>query len=124
MKAISTSMVAAILAAGFIAGPAGAQEKKAEAGSAKFTEVASDAKFHVFIVSYKPGDVRPAESSRNHRVSRALKGGMLERQYADGKTERREWKTGETHILQPGPTAYATKNVGTTDVELYTVELK
>ena len=45
------------------------------------------------------------------------------RTYADGKTEKVEWKTGEVRIQ--GPTGqYTTKNVGKSDIALYVVVLK
>jgi hypothetical protein len=54
---------------------------------------------------------------------RALKGGTLMRTYADGKTEKVQWKTGEVKWLGPDP-VFATKNVGKTEIVLYVVELK
>jgi hypothetical protein len=57
------------------------------------------------------------------RVVRALKGGTLMRTYADGKTEKVQWKTGEVKWLGPDP-VFATKNVGKTEIVLYVVEVK
>lgn len=54
------------------------------------------------------------------RVVRALKGGTVLRTYADGKTEKSEWKTGEVQIQEPGP-QYTARNVGKTEVVLYVV---
>lgn len=52
-----------------------------------------------------------------------LKGGTVLRTYADGKTEKSEWKTGEVQIQEPGP-QYTARNVGKTEVVLYVVRLK
>ena len=57
------------------------------------------------------------------RVVRVLKGGTVLRTYADGKTEKSEWKTGEVQIQEPGP-QYTARNVGKTEVVLYVVRLK
>ena len=52
-----------------------------------------------------------------------MKGGTLLLTYADGKTEKRERKTGQVYILESSP-PFSVKNVGKTDVVLYTVILK
>ncbi len=54
---------------------------------------------------------------------RALKGGTLERIYADGKKEKVLWQTGEVRQVDPGP-AYTTKNIGKGELHLYVVQLK
>jgi hypothetical protein len=54
---------------------------------------------------------------------RALKGGTLQRTYADGKKEQVVYKTGDVRINEPGP-AYTTKNIGKSEVKLYVVRLK
>ena len=45
------------------------------------------------------------------------------RTYADGKTEKVEYKTGEVRINAPSG-QFTTKNVGKSEVELYVVVLK
>jgi hypothetical protein len=57
------------------------------------------------------------------RIVRGLKGGMLERTYADGTKELMAWKSGEVKQVNPGP-AYTTKNIGKSELQLYVVELK
>jgi len=52
-----------------------------------------------------------------------LKGGTLQRSYADGKKETVVWKTGEVRWTAPSP-AYTVKNIGKTDILLYIVQLK
>jgi hypothetical protein len=79
-------------------------------------------KVKAFEVRYKPGE-EGANVKRPARVVRALKGGTLMRTYADGKTEKVQWKTGEVKWLGPDP-VFATKNVGKTEIVLYVVEVK
>ena len=117
-------LVAAFMLAGVTANPAMAQEKakaaKAEKGKVAMTELAENDKARAFEVRYKPGDENPTIPSSSHRVVRALNGGTLMRTYADGKTEKVEWKTGETRIVGPAP-QYTTKNVGKSEIVLYVV---
>jgi hypothetical protein len=94
----------------------------AEAGKTTRTNLAEDDKVQVFEIRQKPGDVNTPSTSST-RVIRALKGGSLLRTYADGKTEKADWKTGEVQIQQPGP-QYTVTNVGKSEVVLYVVRLK
>jgi len=94
----------------------------ADAGKAVRTILAEDDKFQVFEIRQKPGDVNVALTSGT-RVIRALNGGALLRTYADGKTEKSDWKTGEVQIQGPGP-EYTVTNVGDTEVVLYVVRPK
>ncbi|MBV8468035.1 MAG: hypothetical protein JO218_18990 [Burkholderiales bacterium] len=83
-------------------------------------------KVQVRETSWKPGDVRPSEAVAN-RVVRVMKGGTLLREYPDGKTQEVRFQTGEVRWLDSSTgatTAYSIKNVGTTEVVLYTVILK
>jgi hypothetical protein len=52
-----------------------------------------------------------------------VKGGTLQRIFPDGKTDASEWKTDEVRMAGATP-PYITKNVGSTDIVLYTVRLK
>lgn len=94
----------------------------ADAGKAVRTVLAEDDKFQAFEIRQKPGEVSVASTSGT-RVIRALSGGALLRTYADGKTERSDWKTGEVQIQGPGP-QYTVTNVGDTEVVLYVVRPK
>jgi hypothetical protein len=71
---------------------------------------------------------RPAKlESANYRVNYTIKGGTLERTYADGKKEKVEVKAGMTRYLEPAKTPggkYTNKNIGTTDIVSYVVLLK
>jgi hypothetical protein len=97
------------------------QNKKGSATGAQKVFVDND-KVKAFEIRYKPGE-EGANVKRPTRVVRALKGGTLMRTYADGKTEKVQWKTGEVKWLGPDP-VFATKNVGKTEIVLYVVELK
>lgn len=94
----------------------------ADAGKATRTILAEDDKFQVSEIRQKPGEVNTPSAS-SHRVVRALSGGVLLRTYADGKTQRSDWKTGEVQIQGPGPD-YTVTNVGDTEVVLYVVRQK
>jgi hypothetical protein len=116
--------VAALLFSGLMAGGAIAQDKKASKAAAKATikVLVENAKVAATETTYAPG----AESSTSRseiRVVRALKGGTLQRTYADGKKENVVYKAGDVRINEPG-LAYTTKNVGKTEVKLYVVRLK
>lgn len=77
----------------------------------------------VLEATFKPGD-EGANVARPFHVVRALKGGTLMRIYADGKTEKSEYKTGEVKVREADSKPYTPKNVGKSDVVLYIVFLK
>jgi hypothetical protein len=72
--------------------------------------------------TFRPG-VEAKNPNSATRIIRVLKGGTLERNYADGKKETTVRKTGEVYMNEPGQ-AFTNKNVGKTDVQLYIVQLK
>lgn len=76
----------------------------------------------VYEVTFKPGD-EGENVERPYRVIKALSGGILERSYADGKTEKSEWKTGEVRAVAAN-TAYTPKNAGKTILILFVVTFK
>jgi hypothetical protein len=126
-------LVPAFVLAGVAANPAMAQDKakdakaapaaKAEKGKAVQKVFSEDDRVRVTETTFKPGDVGP-NVMRGFRVTRALKGGMTERTWADGKKEKVEWKTGEVKVQEPEKQARQTKNVGKTDIVFYTVTIK
>ena len=131
MKRLALMAMVATFTLAFTTGAVMAQEKakaekaeKAEKGKAVLKVLAENDKVRVFEVAFKPGDENKAVPSSSFRVVRALKGGTLMRTYADGKTQKVEWKTGEARINEPDKVAYTVKNVGKTDVMLYVVVLK
>jgi hypothetical protein len=107
---------AAVLALGLSFGAA-AQDKKSVV-----KKLAENDKVLVFENTYAPGATSDLSRS-GLRVVRVLKGGTFERTFADGKKEKRVYKTGEVHINEPGP-QYTNKNVGNTTIVLYIVRLK
>ena len=122
-------LVPAFVVAGFGVQPAVAQEKakdmkaaKAEKGKATLKVLHEDDKVRVIEATFKPGDAA-ANAARPFRVVRPLKGGTFQFTYADGKTEKVEWKTGQVKVRGPDP-VFTPKNVGKSDVVLYIVFLK
>lgn len=81
-------------------------------------------KVRAFEVRFQPGDEHRSVPTSSFRVARALSGGTMMRTYADGTTNKVEWKTGEVRLNEPSKVSYSTKNIGETDVHLYVVELK
>ena len=119
----------AFMLAGVAASPAMAQDRAKAAPAAKAVKgkavrkvLFENDKVLVYEATFKPGD-EAAKVARPFRVIRALNGGTMQRTYADGKTEKIEWKTGEARPVGPDP-VYTPKNIGKSDVVLYIVELK
>lgn len=127
--ALARLLVPAFIAAGIIAAPAMAQDKKAEkktekkteaaAGKVMLKEVAQNDKLRVYEATFKPGDVSPS-TKRPLRAVLALSDGTLERTYEDGKKELVPWKKGEAKIITE-ERPYAIKNIGKTTLHLYIV---
>ena len=72
-------------------------------------------------VRYKPGSSSGMQE-RGQRVVRALTDGTLEKTLPDGKKETITWKAGQVRF-NPKET-YSQKNVGKTDLVLYSVTIK
>ena len=125
-KLVTASLaVLAFALSGSMVNCALAQDKKAEKGAAKATMkvVGENAKARAFEVSYAPGAENASVPTSSVRVVRALKGGTLQRTYADGKKENVVYKTGEVRINEVSP-AFTTKNIGKSEVRLYIVHIK
>jgi hypothetical protein len=101
-----------------------AMKHEAEKGKSVVKALLENDKVRVFENRYKPGDEFTSVPYPTFRVIRALKGGTIQRTYADGKTEKVEWKTGEVRMIEPSKIAYTAKNIGKTDITLYVVVLK
>ena len=112
----------AFVLSGVVSHPALAQEKKVAAGEVTLKEIEQNDKVRVYEATFKPGDVSPS-AKRPMRVVHALKGGTLERTYADGTKETAQWKTGDTRIISE-ERPYAVKNIGKGVVHLLVVALK
>lgn len=119
-------MIPAFMLAGVATSPAMAQDKakaaKAQKGKAAIKVLFENDKVRVVEATFKPGDEGP-KVARPFRVVRPLKGGTFQFTYADGKTEKVEWKVGEVKARGPDP-VFTPKNVGKSDVVLYVVFLK
>ena len=130
-------VVAAFLLTGMIANPAWAQDKgkdtkaapaaKAEKGKSAMKVILENDKVRVFQRTYKPGDVNDEVPSSSNRVVHTVKGGTLERTFADGKKEKYDLKNGEVRYLEAAKTPggkYTVKNVGKTEIVNVVVLLK
>ncbi len=133
IRSFASLLVLAFMLVALVATPAIAQDKakdakaapaaKAEKGKAVQKVLHEDDKVRVTETTFKPGDVGP-NVQRGFRVTRLLKGGTLERNYADGKKEKIERKTGQVIAAGPDKQAYFQKNIGKTEVVFYTVNIK
>ena len=130
-------LVSACMLAGIVTGPAMAQDKakdakaapaaKSEKGKSTAKVLLDNDKVRVIERTYKPGDTNEEAPTSSYRVNHTLKGGTLERTYADGKKEKIELKTGMVRYLEPakGPGGkYTTKNIGNTEIVSFVVVLK
>ena len=72
-------------------------------------------------VRYKPG-ASSGMVERQDRVVRALTDGTLEKTLPDGKKEIVNWKAGEVKFNKKE--TYSQKNIGKTELVLFTVSLK
>ena len=104
---------------------AGAQENAAKAEKEKLTskQLLENDKVRVVEFRYGPGAESP-NGARPARVIRALTAGTLMRTYADGKTEKDEYKTGDVKYFGADAAVNKLKNLGKTDVVLFVVFLK
>jgi len=125
MRKLAGLLAGVLCSALMFATPAMAQEKKAEkavAGKATVKEIAQNDKVRVFEAILKPGD-EGANVERPVRVVRALKGGTIQRTWADGKKDTLTYKDGEVKLLEADK-PFLPKNIGKTTIHLYIVQLK
>lgn len=132
LRLFASLVIPVLMVAGLATNPAFAQDKakaakaapaaKAEKGKPTIKVLVDNDKVRVVEATYKPGD--ESESvARPYRIVRLLKGGTLQRTYADGKVEKFQRKTGE--VREAGPDApYKIKNIGKSDVVFYSVNIK
>jgi quercetin dioxygenase-like cupin family protein len=123
----STGLLAALILPAFVlvTNSGLAQEKKMEAQKVPegtINEIGQNDKVRVIEVTYQPGE-GSASAKRPMRVVYCLKGGTLERTYADGTKETAEWKAGDTKIISE-PRPYALKNVGKSVIHYLVVFVK
>ncbi len=101
---------------------------KAKHGGVKVTVLLDNSKVRAIETRFKPGGVHTNLRHNLSRVSRVLSGGTLLRTYADGRSDKVVWKTGEVRFFDRAKTAPGKlkkiENVGKTEVALYIVMLK
>ena len=95
----------------------------ARADDAELKVLLENDRVEVRQISWKPGEVRPAEAVSSRVVS-VLEGGTLARLYPDGKSQEIVFKTGEVKWFEAATAAYALKNIGGSNVVLFAVILK
>jgi hypothetical protein len=131
-------LVPAFILVGMAANPSFAQDKakdakaapaaKEEKGKNTVRVLIDNNKVQVIERTYRPGDVNTGtEQMSSYRVNHTVKGGTLERTYADGRKEKIEVKAGMVRFLEPakGPSEkYTTKNIGNTEIVSVIVILK
>ena len=127
MTRLITAFGAALMLAlsGWLPNAALAQDKKMEKEAKKVAikVITENDKVRVTEVTFAPGAQNTTIATSSMRVVRALKGGTIERTYADGKKEIVTYKDGETRINMPGP-QFNGANVGKSTIHLYVVQLK
>ena len=127
MTRLITAFGAALMLAvsGWLPNAALAQGKKMEKEAKKVAikVIAENDKVRVTEVTFAPGAQNTTIASSSMRVVRALRGGTIERTYADGKKETITYKDGETRINMPGP-QFSSVNVGKSTIKLYVVQPK
>jgi quercetin dioxygenase-like cupin family protein len=120
-RALGVLLIPAFLAAAATL-PVAAQDKKPEKAAVRATKVLVDNdRVRVSESVFKPGEVNPPQK-RGYRVTRVLKGNTTVERTTDGKTERVEYKEGNVYISPAGMSSI--KNVGKSEVTIYTVVLK
>jgi len=86
-----------------------------------FAEKLNNDRVQVFEYHSKPGDKEPMHSHRANIVY-VIQGGKERFTLPDGKTQEREFKTGE--VLWREATTHSVENIGTTEMRALIVELK
>jgi hypothetical protein len=99
------------------------QEKAKPATSEATVKVfVENDKVRVFEIRFKPGD-QGANVARPARVLHVLKGGTLMRTFADGKSDKRAYKTGDV-VFEEAAQPFVPKNIGKSDLVFYVVFVK
>ena len=125
MRRQAIAWLGAIALSTFALNGAIAQDKKMEKAAKQVTvkAITENDKVRVTEVTFAPGAKNTTIATSSMRVVRALKGGTIERTYADGKKEKITYKDGETRINMPGQ-QFTSVNIGKNPVHLYVVQLK
>ena len=125
MRTQAIAWLGAIALSTFVLNGAIAQDKKMEKGAKAVTVkvITENDKVRVTEVTFAPGAKNTTIATSSMRVVRALKGGTIERTYADGKKEKTTYKDGETRINMPGQ-QFTSVNISKNAIKLYVVQLK
>jgi hypothetical protein len=116
-------LVLFIVLVGGATGPTFAQEKaKAAKSEATVKVFADNDKVRAFEIRFKPGD-QGANVARPARVLRVLKGGTLMRTFADGKSDKVAYKTGDV-VFEEAAQPFVPENIGKSDLIFYVVFVK
>jgi hypothetical protein len=116
-------LVLFIVLVGVATGPTIAQEKaKAAKSEATLKVFVDNDKVRAFEIRFKPGD-QGANVARPARVLRVLKGGTLMRTFADGKSDKVAYKTGDV-VFEEAAQPFVPKNIGKSDLIFYVVFVK
>lgn len=103
-----------------VAAAASAQDPSKVAPQA-FAEKLNNAHVQVFEYHSKPGDKEPMHSHRA-KVVYVIQGGKERFTLPDGKTEEKEFKTGD--VIWREASKHSVENIGTTEMRALIVELK
>ena len=106
------------------AGAALSQDKKGKIPERTQKVLLENDRVRVTETVYPPGGGTNTPTQPGYRITRATKGGTLERTYADGKKEKVVFKDGEVRESQAAAAPYNLKNLGKSEVVLYTVTIK
>jgi hypothetical protein len=117
-------LASAVCVSLLVAGPAAAQDKKGKIPERTQKVLLENDKVRVTESNYPPGGGTNEATQPPYRITRALKGGTLERTFKDGKKETTTWKDGEVKEQQAAKQPYTLRNTGKSDVVLYTVQVK
>jgi mannose-6-phosphate isomerase-like protein (cupin superfamily) len=117
-------LASAVCVALLFGGAAFAQDKKGKIPERTQKVLVDNDRVRVTETVYPPGGGTNVAGAPAYRITRALKGGTLERTYADGRKETAAFKTGEVKEQPAAKAPYTLKNTGKSDVVLYTVQMK
>jgi hypothetical protein len=117
-------LASAVCVALLFGGAAFAQDKKGKIPERTQKVLVDNDRVRVTETVYPPGGGTNVAGAPAYRITRALKGGTLERTYADGRKETAAFKTGEVKEQPAAKAPYTLKNTGKSDVVLYTVQIK
>jgi len=117
-------LASAVCVSLLVAGPAIAQDKKGKIPERTQKVLIDNANVRATETVYPPGGGTNVANAPPYRITRAIKGGTLERVFTDGKKEMTTWKDGEVKEQPAAKVAYTLRNTGKSEVILYTVALK